>query len=85
MSGQQSQDTCTLLQYTLCLRCQGSPTFVYKYLVWHEILQLDNFRTLSYRKVLTLWDSASIKQPLNQCRLKVRSIARPGITHVECT
>ena len=76
MSGQHTQDTCALLQYT---------PIVYKYLVRHEILQLDNFRALNYRKVLSLWDSASIKQPSSQCPLKVRSIARIGDTHVEGT
>ena len=74
MSGQHTQDTCALLQYT---------PIVYKYLVWHEILQLDNFHALNYHKVLSLWDSASIKQPLSQCPLKGRSIARIGNTHVE--
>ena len=58
---------------------------VYKYPVRHEILQLDNFRALNYRKVLSLWDSASIKHPSSQCPLKVRSIARIGDTHVEGT
>ena len=71
MSGQHTQDTCTLLQYT---------PIVYKYLV-----RLDNFRALNYRKVLSLWDSASIKQPSSQCPLKVRSLARIGDTHVEGT
>ena len=55
------------------------------YIIVYTLYGTKVYSWINSRKVLSLWDSASIKQPLSQCPLEVKSIARPGNTHVEGT